>query len=74
VFTHDLDFGAILASTDADSPSVFQVRAQDISPKTLAGLVLSSLKKFEERLNEGALVTVNEKQARAHILPIRKQG
>ena len=26
VFTHDLDFGAILAATNADSPSVIQVR------------------------------------------------
>lgn len=25
VFTHDLDFGAILATTDADSPSVVQI-------------------------------------------------
>ena len=72
VFTHDLDFGAILAATNADSPSVFQVRTQDISPKTLASVVLSSLKQFEELLIEGALVTVNEKQARAHLLPLRR--
>jgi predicted nuclease of predicted toxin-antitoxin system len=26
VLTHDLDFGAILAATDADAPSVLQVR------------------------------------------------
>lgn len=26
VFTHDLDFGAILAATNADAPSVIQVR------------------------------------------------
>ena len=31
VFTHDLDFGTILASTDAEAPSVFQLRTQDIS-------------------------------------------
>ena len=73
VFTHDLDFGAILAATDANSPSVFQIRTQDISPKTLSGIVLSSLKQFEERLNEGALVSVNEKQARARLLPLKSQ-
>ena len=72
VFTHDLDFGAILAATDANSPSVFQVRTQDISPKTLANMVLSSLKQFDKVLTEGALVTVNEKQARAHLLPLRR--
>jgi predicted nuclease of predicted toxin-antitoxin system len=74
VFTHDLDFGSILAVTDANSPSVFQIRTQDISPKTLSGIVLSSLKQFEERLIEGALVTVSEKQARARLLPIKRQG
>jgi len=72
VFTHDLDFGAILAATDADSPSVFQVRTQDISPNSLSNLVLSSLNQFEKILIEGALVTVNEKQARAHLLPLRR--
>jgi predicted nuclease of predicted toxin-antitoxin system len=28
VFTHDLDFGAILAATQANAPSVIQVRTQ----------------------------------------------
>ena len=72
VFTHDLDFGAILAATDANSPSVLQIRTQDVSPKTLSAVVLSSLIQFEEGLNEGALVTVNEKQARARILPLKR--
>lgn len=72
VLTHDLDFGAILAATDANSPSVLQIRTQDVSPKTLSAVVLSSLIQFEEGLNEGALVTVNEKQARARILPLKR--
>ena len=72
VFTHDLDFGAILAATDANSPSVLQIRTQDVSPKTLSAVVLSSLIQFEEGINEGALVTVNEKQARVRILPLKR--
>lgn len=40
VFTHDLDFGAILAATKASSPSVFQVRTQDIMPSAIASRVL----------------------------------
>ncbi|MEH2012300.1 DUF5615 family PIN-like protein [Nostoc sp.] len=28
VFTHDLDFGTLLAMTQADAPSVIQVRSQ----------------------------------------------
>ena len=37
LFTHDLDFGAILAATEAEGPSVIQIRAQDISPDLKAG-------------------------------------
>jgi predicted nuclease of predicted toxin-antitoxin system len=36
VFTHDLDFGAILAHTQAGQPSVLQVRTRDVSPDHLA--------------------------------------
>lgn len=34
VFTHDLDFGAMLAATEASSPSVIQIRIQDVSPQS----------------------------------------
>ena len=32
LFTHDLDFGAVLALTQTESPSVIQVRTQDVTP------------------------------------------
>ncbi|BAZ50709.1 hypothetical protein NIES4103_33260 [Nostoc sp. NIES-4103] len=32
VFTHDLDFGSLLAATGADSPSVILFRTQDFCP------------------------------------------
>ena len=32
VLTHDLDFGAILAATHGEKPSVVQIRAEDVSP------------------------------------------
>lgn len=73
VFTHDLDFGAILAATDADSPSVLQLRAQDISPRHIGESVLSAFKQFEKMLNQGALVSIDEKRARARILPFSRQ-
>jgi len=74
VFTHDLDFGAILAATNADAPSVLQVRSQNILPQHSGKLVLSILKQFEKTLNEGALVSIDEKRARARVLPISKLG
>ncbi|MBW2138511.1 MAG: DUF5615 family PIN-like protein [Deltaproteobacteria bacterium] len=73
VFTHDLDFGAILAATDAKSPSVLQIRTQDVSAQHIGKLVLSVLEQFDEILEKGALISVDEKRARARILPISMQ-
>jgi predicted nuclease of predicted toxin-antitoxin system len=72
VFTHDLDFGAILAATNADSPSVFQLRIQNISPNHIGEVVISAFKQFEETLIQGALVSIEEKRARARVLPFSK--
>ena len=35
VLTHDLDFGAILAATHGEKPSVVQIRADDVSPDVI---------------------------------------
>jgi predicted nuclease of predicted toxin-antitoxin system len=72
VFTHDLDFGAILAATAAHSPSVLQVRTQDISPQRIGAMVVSAFEQFAETLSKGALVSIDEKRARARILPFAK--
>lgn len=70
VFTHDLDFGTILAATRAAGPSVIQVRAQDILPDRLGPLVVDAIKRHEEHLTRGALVVVDEARSRIRILPI----
>ena len=36
VFTHDLDFGTLLAERKTTVPSVIQVRCQDVLPEPLA--------------------------------------
>lgn len=72
VFTHDLDFGTILAITNADSPSVLQVRTQDVLPEHLEKLVIDALVQFREILVRGALITVDENTARARILPMKE--
>ena len=71
VFTHDLDFGAILAATKAESPSVFQIRTQDINPRHIRDLVVSALNQFKNHLKGGALVSVDEAKSRARILPLQ---
>lgn len=72
VFTHDLDFSAILAATQADGPSVLQVRTQDVTPDYLGELVLTALQQFAAELDAGALVTVDERSLRARILPFTR--
>jgi predicted nuclease of predicted toxin-antitoxin system len=72
VFTHDLDFGAILSATRSQYPSVIQVRTKDVNPSHLAPLVISALHQFETQLGEGALIIIDEKKFRARILPLRK--
>jgi len=70
VFTHDLDFGAMLAATHAESPSVFQIRTNDVSPAALAPRAIELLHRFAPQLASGALVVVDEMRERVRILPL----
>ena len=72
VFTHDLDFGTMLALTQAEYPSVIQVRAQNILPSHLAKIVVSVLRENKESLERGCLIVVDESKARVRILPLQK--
>lgn len=69
VFTHDLDFGALLAATRAQGPSVIQVRTHDVMPDTLGPRVIQILQAYKGVLEQGALVTVDEVRARIRVLP-----
>ena len=71
VFTHDLDFGMILALTNAAGPSVIQVRTQDILPSSLANTLISVVQNNEPALDQGALIVVDEARARVRILPLQ---
>ncbi len=70
VFTHDLDFGTLLALTHALGPSVLQVRGQDVLPDHMGVLVVAALRQHEADLASGALVVVDESKSRVRVLPI----
>src|SRR5262245_59304379 len=70
VFTHDLDFGTLLALTHEHGPSVIQVRTQDVTPAHLGPLLMAALRQHEADLAAGALVVVDESKSRVRILPI----
>lgn len=70
VLTHDLDFGAILAATRGISPSVVQIRAEDVSPIAIGAKVVAALKQMKSELAVGALLTIDAARARMSVLPL----
>jgi len=70
VFTHDLDFGTMLALTHATGPSVIQVRGQNVLPDHMSPILIAALKQHESELAAGALVVVDAAKSRVRVLPI----
>jgi predicted nuclease of predicted toxin-antitoxin system len=70
VFTHDLDFSAILAATKGKKPSVVQLRTDDISPEAVGGQLVQTLRQMQNELEAGALLTVDTKRTRLRVLPL----
>jgi predicted nuclease of predicted toxin-antitoxin system len=74
VLTQDLDFGAILAATNADAPSVVLLRAQDSMPAAIGPQLTSLLHQHEAFLQAGALLIFEPGKLRLRILPLRNSG
>ncbi len=71
VLTHDLDFGAILAATGGEKPSVAQIRAEDVSLEAIGKQVIIALRQMSPELEEGALLTIDPKRTRLSLLSLR---
>jgi len=69
VFSLDLDFSAILATTKASRPSLIQLRSRQTLPERVGGVVVTAVKQFEDELAAGALVTIDPTGSRVRILP-----
>ena len=70
VFTHDLDFGTMLALSHRTGPSVIQVRAENVLPSHLEKAVIAALSQHERDLAAGALIVVDEGRSRVRVLPL----
>ncbi len=70
VLTHDLDFGAILAATQGEKPSVVQLRSDDNRPENIGGLVILALQQLAAELQAGALLTIDANWVRLRLLPL----
>ncbi len=71
VLPHDLDFGAILAATHGEKPSVVQIRSEDISPDVTGTSVIAALRQMTTELEEGALLSFDPNRPRLRVLPLR---
>jgi len=74
VLTHDLDFSAILAATQEKSPSVAQIRAEDVSPDAIGGKIVHALHQMQTELEAGSLLSIDDKTMRLRILPLMNRG
>jgi predicted nuclease of predicted toxin-antitoxin system len=73
VLTHDLDFGAILAVSHGEKPSVVQVRSQDVRPEAIGLLIVNAIRQMTLELEQGALLTIDSKRTRLRILPLQSR-
>jgi predicted nuclease of predicted toxin-antitoxin system len=72
LLTQDLDFGAILAATQAQRPSVVQLRGDDLINVQMVRRVAVALNQVADDLEAGALVTVDLFRTRIRVLPIHR--
>jgi predicted nuclease of predicted toxin-antitoxin system len=70
LFTHDMDFGALLAATRAKGPSVIQARVKNTMPEVIGADVVRVLRLRRAVLEQGALVTIEKLQSRVRVLPL----
>ena len=70
VFSHDLDFSAMLALTRATGPSLVQLRGPKVLPEQIGPLLIQALRRFEADLQAGALLLIEPGRSRARLLPL----
>ncbi len=70
IFTHDLDFGTLLAHAGMHGPSVIQARVDDPMPDFLGPTLRKVLAEFADLLQSGALITILPERTKVRILPI----
>jgi predicted nuclease of predicted toxin-antitoxin system len=70
LLTHDLDFGELIAASEARTPSVVIFRLRNMRPKQVNHYLHGILSQHQNVLERGAVVSVSEGQIRIRTLPI----
>ena len=71
VITNDLDFSAILAGSAGATPSVVQIRMQDLLSDGAVNSVANAVAAYREEIERGALLSIDEGGTRVRMLPLR---
>ena len=71
IIAHDLDFGAHLAFSGADRPSIIIFRIHHINPEVFFQLLTACWERIETPLRMGALVIIEKSNIRIRTLPIQ---
>ena len=71
VVTLDADFHTLLALSGATAPSVVRLRIEGLRGEEAAALLQAIVTQFDEDLEQGAAVTVQEGRVRVRRLPLR---
>jgi predicted nuclease of predicted toxin-antitoxin system len=72
ILTHDLDFGRIVALSQASVPTVITFRLEDMRPVQVNRFLIEVLDRFTPELETGALISVNEGGVRVRPLPVER--
>ena len=72
LITNDLDFSAILAACGEASPSVVQIRTQDLLSDVVVSIVAKALDAHRVDIERGALLSIDEAGTRVRVLPLRR--
>ena len=71
VITNDLEFSAILAARAGATPSVVQIRTQDLLSDEAVSIVAKAVQAYREDIERGALLSIDEGGTRVRMLPLK---
>jgi predicted nuclease of predicted toxin-antitoxin system len=73
VITSDLDFSELLAVNGLDSPSVINLRLENMHPDFVTQRIIDIVSQLEDELKKGIVVSVDDISARFRNLPITRE-
>lgn len=70
LLTHDLDFGELMAASQASLPSVIIFRLRNMQPDQVNHYLSEIIRQHQDILSQGVIISVVERQVRVRSLPI----